>query len=183
MNTSLNEKYTLYIDSSKDTASYYLTKALSNIRCEIGSRKIVILCIGTDRATGDSLGPLIGYKLSRMNKNSSAVILGTLENPVHACNLCETINHIYGSIVNPFVVAIDACLGSTEHINHITLSKCSLNPGAGVNKILPSVGDISITGIVNRNSCIGLTTLQSTRLYNVMNMADIITRSISLSIL
>ena len=27
------------------------------------NRDIIFLCIGTDRSTGDSLGPLIGYKL------------------------------------------------------------------------------------------------------------------------
>lgn len=29
-----------------------------------GRRRIVFLCIGTDRSTGDSLGPLIGSKLA-----------------------------------------------------------------------------------------------------------------------
>ena len=27
------------------------------------NHELVIICIGTDRATGDSLGPLVGYKL------------------------------------------------------------------------------------------------------------------------
>ena len=30
---------------------------------EGGKRGVVFLCIGTDRSTGDSLGPLIGHKL------------------------------------------------------------------------------------------------------------------------
>ena len=49
-------------------------------------RGIVFLCIGTDRSTGDSLGPLIGYKLNQM-KISKATVFGTLERPVHAMNL------------------------------------------------------------------------------------------------
>mgnify|MGYP000231911284 FL=1 len=47
---------------------------------------VVFLCIGTDRSTGDSLGPLIGYQLKEKRLERVA-ILGTLERPVHAMNL------------------------------------------------------------------------------------------------
>ena len=47
--------------------------------------EIVCLCIGTDRSTGDSLGPLIGYKRKeRGGKN--ARVMGTLEQRGHAMN-------------------------------------------------------------------------------------------------
>lgn len=49
-------------------------------------RGVVFLCIGTDRSTGDSLGPLIGYKLRQMRLPKTTVF-GTLERPVHAMNL------------------------------------------------------------------------------------------------
>ena len=45
--------------------------------------EIVFLCIGTDRSTGDSLGPLIGYKLKEKGIRN-ARIMGTLDHPVHA---------------------------------------------------------------------------------------------------
>ena len=44
--------------------------------------EILFLCIGTDRSTGDSLGPLIGYKLKEKGMRNARV-LGTLEEPVH----------------------------------------------------------------------------------------------------
>lgn len=177
------ESKTLYINSTEKTALFHFTNALNKIKEDIGKRTIIILCIGTDRATGDSLGPLIGYKLSKINTNNNTKIFGTLENPVHAQNLTNVITNIYNCYANPFVIAIDACLGRIDHINHITLSRTRLKPGAGVNKALPEIGDISITGIVNSNSYMGITTLQSTRLYTVMNMADIITNGITLSLL
>ena len=46
----------------------------------------MFLCIGTDRSTGDSLGPLVGHKLRRRSLRGAAVI-GTLDKPVHAMNL------------------------------------------------------------------------------------------------
>ena len=57
------------------------------------NRDIVVLCIGTDRSTGDSLGPLVGEKLKFLVRNR-VHIYGNLENPVHAKNIEETINNI-----------------------------------------------------------------------------------------
>ena len=37
-----------------------------------GKRGVVFLCIGTDRSTGDSLGPLIGYKLRKMEVSGAS---------------------------------------------------------------------------------------------------------------
>lgn len=141
---------------------------------EITKRKIIILCIGTDRATGDSLGPLTGYKLNKLPFSENIHIYGTLESPVHAQNLKNTVDNIYNRYESPFVVAIDASLGVADHINYITMGKGSLKPGAGVKKELPEVGDVFITGIVNICTSMDLCVLQNTRLSGVMKMADII---------
>ena len=53
---------------------------------ERGKKGVVFLCIGTDRSTGDSLGPLIGYKL-KGKEEADIPVFGTLERPVHAMNL------------------------------------------------------------------------------------------------
>ncbi len=136
---------------------------------------IIILCIGTDRSTGDCLGPLIGYKLSYISRIYSNVhVLGTLEAPVHAKNLEENIERIYSSYNNPFVVAIDACLGKLERVGYINVAKGSLKPGSGVNKDLPHIGDIHITGVVNIGGFMEYMILQNTRLDTVMKMADVI---------
>ncbi|SHG95999.1 spore protease YyaC [Tepidibacter thalassicus] len=142
-------------------------------------KEIIILCIGTDRCTGDSLGPLIGYKLERRIKGYNNVFLyGTLDEPVHAKNLEETINLINISHKKPFVIAVDACLGSINRIGCIKVSNEPLKPGAGVNKTLPSVGDISILGIVNLAGFMEFMVLQNTRLQLVMKMADSISKGI-----
>ncbi|KUK35974.1 MAG: Putative sporulation protein, partial [Thermacetogenium phaeum] len=51
-------------------------------------RPVVLLGIGTDRSTGDSLGPLVG---SRVNELAPGLlpVFGTLDDPVHAVNLAE----------------------------------------------------------------------------------------------
>ena len=134
-------------------------------------RGIVFLCIGTDRSTGDSLGPLIGYKLNQM-KISKATVFGTLERPVHAMNLEN-----YMAVL---IVAVDASVGNREHVGYVTLGKGALKPGLGVSKELRSVGDIFITGIVGSCGNYDPLMLQSVRLSVVMQMADCISRSIYL---
>jgi putative sporulation protein YyaC len=172
--------YKLDIDIYKPFAYSNFTNALTeliNRNLDSSFTSIILLCIGTDRATGDSLGPLVGYKLSTMNINYMHV-LGTLEQPVHAKNLTDQINDIYKTHMNPFIIAIDACLGRYDHIGIVTVCEGPLKPGSGVNKDLPAVGDIHITGIVNSSGFMELLTLQCTRLSIVMKMADIISTGI-----
>lgn len=145
-------------------------------------RPIIILCIGSDRSTGDSLGPLIGYKLIKYDI-PNVIIYGTLENPVHATNLNATLDEIYNLYNNPFVIAIDASLGKKDHIGCITLGTGSLKPGLGVKKALPAVGDIHITGIVNFSGTLDTILLQTTRLSTIMTLADVITEALAKSLL
>jgi putative sporulation protein YyaC len=142
------------------------------------TQPVVILCIGTDRSTGDALGPLIGSRLQEVGFNH-APVFGNLDTPVHATNLATFIDIIKAQHVNSLIVAIDACLGRTDSVGHITLAKGSIKPGAGVNKALPEVGDIAITGIVNVGGFMENLVLQNTRLNLVMNMAHTIAAGIN----
>ena len=49
---------------------------------------VTVVCVGSDRSTGDALGPLVGTHLSRI-AHPRLLVHGTLENPVHAANLAE----------------------------------------------------------------------------------------------
>jgi putative sporulation protein YyaC len=139
---------------------------------------LIILCIGTDRSTGDSLGPLIGTKLknSRLCSHQNLTIYGTLDEPVHAVNLQETIDQINSQYLHPFIIAIDACLGRSESVGYISIKEGPLQPGTGVNKELPSIGNIQIMGIVNVGGFMEYMVLQNTRLSLVMKMADLISQ-------
>ncbi|MGE5549979.1 MAG: spore protease YyaC [Bacteroidota bacterium] len=137
------------------------------------TRRLAVLCIGTDRSTGDCLGPLIGTKLST-SLAANVMVLGTLDRPVHAVNLVEAMDNLRSWAPDPFVIAIDACLGRTESVGYISLKEGPLQPGTGVNKNLPSVGDFHIIGIVNVGGFMEYLVLQNTRLSLVMRMAEII---------
>lgn len=144
-------------------------------------KNIVLLCIGTDRSTGDSLGPLVGHRLNSSLNYKNVYTYGTLDNPVHAKNLAENLETINSLYESPFVIAVDACLGRLERVGFINVGKGPLKPGAGVNKSLPAVGDIHITGIVNLGGFMEYVILQNTRLSLVMKMADTIADGIKYS--
>lgn len=172
---TIKNSYSTYIDSQQHSAFSKFSAAFEQIFDEIAPYHdhIHIVCIGTDRSTGDSLGPLTGHKLGLL-KNACIDIHGTLDQPVHAKNLAETLEMIKEKSFNPLVIAIDACLGSMDHVGYITVSNEPMRPGAGVNKKLPEVGHISIAGIVNCGGFMDFLVLQNTRLSLVMKMADII---------
>jgi putative sporulation protein YyaC len=149
---------------------------------ESGHQPVVVVCIGTDRSTGDALGPLIGTKLH--NKDTFPFfVYGTLDDPVHAVNLEEKLKFIEAEHPGAFVIGIDACLGRLNHVGMVSISDGPVKPGAGVNKQLPPVGDMHITGIVNVSGFMEYFVLQNTRLSIVMKMADLIADSLHMACL
>lgn len=174
------QKIKAHIDDYSAKAK--LETRLSNLFVSIQKRPAVILCIGTDRSTGDALGPLIGTHLSRL-KLPQLHVYGTLDDPVHATNLEQNINNIQQTFGNPFIIAVDACLGRLDSIGCITLSDGPLKPGAGVNKKLPEVGEAHMTGIVNVGGFMEYMVLQNTRLNLVWRMSENISSLISHSYL
>lgn len=145
-------------------------------------RDIVILCIGTDRSTGDSLGPLVGDKLKFLVREK-VFLYGGLEDPVHAKNLIETIDNINSNHKSPFIIAIDASLGPLQNVGKIIIESKPLTPGAALNKNLPPIGDLYITGVVNISGSLEFMVLQNTRLYIVMKLAETISSGVYHSIL
>lgn len=180
----LSQNREIYYFDSGDTfeaesCARTLYEMMKDTTREEGKRGVVFLCIGTDRSTGDSLGPLIGYKLKEQQFRGGRIV-GTLERPVHAMNLEQVMMMIELKYPNHIVVAVDASVGSQNHVGYITLGRGALRPGLGVKKELQEVGDIFITGIVGGYGNYDPLMLQSVRLAVVMQMADCICDSIFL---
>lgn len=172
---SKNEKERVFYDE-QGAATLVAMRLLSLLPTPL-TRPLAIVCIGTDRSTGDALGPLVGTMLKEKNMTYFHVY-GTLEEPIHAVNLEEKIDAVRSIHENAFMIAIDACLGRLKSVGAITISQGPVRPGAGVNKQLPPVGDLHITGVVNVSGFMEFFVLQNTRLHLVMNMAKTIANGI-----
>ena len=135
---------------------------------------ITVVCIGTDRVTGDCLGPLVGTMIEDIYKDPRLTVLGTLKQPVHARNIHKKVKNIDK---DSFVIAVDAALGTVSRVGSISITQEPLRPGTGLDKNLGRVGDINITGIVNTSNMmseLNFNMLLCTRLGIVWEMAQII---------
>ena len=113
---------------------------------------LVFLCVGTDRITGDSFGPLVGYKLAELYKMEKKIhIFGHLAEPLSINNMEHTIFDIQKKYKKPFVIAVDSAISEKGNIGKIVVSKRRINLGSGLNKKVIKVGDISIKGIVSED--------------------------------
>lgn len=175
--STLNQTISYSIPHTEPSAQLDVTYSISSILDKFSYQKIVCVCIGTDRSTGDSLGPLVGTFLSKQ-ESDQFVVLGTLDDPVHALNLPEKTALLQRLYPDALVIAVDACLGKLNSVGSIQVGIGPIKPGAGVNKQLPEVGQIHVTGIVNVAGFMEYMVLQNTRLSTVMRMAQMISDSI-----
>lgn len=149
----------------------------------LGTKEVIVLAIGTDRSTGDALGPLVGSKLVELKEKGlfDGAVYGTLDEPVHADNLAEVIGRLKGKIGTPgvTVIAVDASIGSDpERVGMITVSMGPMRPGAGSGKVLPAVGDVGIYGCVTVESPLSFIAIAHVRLSMVVQMVDVIAKAI-----
>lgn len=129
---------------------------------------VTIVCIGTDRSSGDSFAPFVGTMLQEKGYMN---VIGTIDDPVHGTNLKERIKEIPKGHL---VLAIDSCLGSRDNIGTTMFNSGKLMPGAGLGKKLPHVGDFNLKGVVNMDSGsskMNFQLLSATRLSTVLKMA------------
>lgn len=172
----------------KESPSYKIDYRETNAREILASRiyrflpdrheqPLFVVCIGTDRSTGDALGPLVGSKLQQQQP-ASYHVYGTLEKPVHAVNMEGVLAKITAHHPHAYILGIDASLGKSDNVGKISLGSGPIQPGAGVKKQLPSVGDAHLTGIVNICGQMAYVVLQNTRLHLVTQMADTLANSL-----
>lgn len=140
-------------------------------------RKPIILCIGSDLAIGDSLGPICGTLLHR-HKNADLFVYGTLKTTVTAKEVGYMDTFLKQTHPHEPVIAIDAAVGEADDIGLIKIDDRGIYPGAGANKKLPPIGDIGIMGIVAEKSLFNYSLLNLTRLNLVYQMADVIASAI-----
>ena len=139
----------------------------------------VIVCVGSDLAIGDSLGPICGSMLKYKTQGIPAFIYGTLASPVTAKEIKYVRAFLKDAHPNSPSIAIDAAVGSEGDIGLMKLLDAPLYPGAGANKRLGAIGDISVLGIVAEKSVANYGLLNTTRLNLVYTMAEMISEALA----
>lgn len=156
----------------------YATKGISQAlsKMHLQKEKPIFVCIGSDLAIGDSLGPLCGSILQ--SKLQDYFIYGCLKKPVTAKEI-QYLNQFFKNLhPNAPIIAIDAAVGKESDIGLIKIVDTGIHPGSGVNKKLDNIGNISILGIVAARSPLNFSILHATRLNLIYTMANIIADAI-----
>lgn len=144
------------------------------------TERIVVVGVGSNLISGDSLGPFVGTLLHGMYPGHLTT-LGNLESPLDAVNL----EYYLSSITFPdksFIIAVDSGVGNEQIQQNIVIRKGPLHPGTGIGNHLPPVGDCHIMGIVLGSSPILQSAIPYTNIHMIYRMATNIAKGISLTI-
>ena len=156
-------------------AVHYTVKgAMESLASELAlvlEKDAVFVCIGTDRCTGDSLGPLVGTMLSKYDLGDH-IVYGTIKHPVHALTIEKTVAEIQEKYKGRQVIAIDAASGLFS--GYMRVKDEPILPGLGVGKTLPAVGDYSIVA----TTCTKNENILYARLDLIFDMSQIIVEAI-----
>ena len=140
----------------------------------------VLLCIGSDLAIGDSLGPVAGTMLQSSAKQAGTFVYGTLQRPVTAKEVRCLADFLKETHPHAKIIAIDAAVGEEGDIGLIKIGDRGIRPGSGANKKFAPIGDVGILGIVAEKSLFNYSLLNLTRLSLVYKMATAISDAVSL---
>ena len=117
------------------------------------AENIVVVCIGTENVTSDSLGPRVGSLLNE-NLATPLFVYGMQGANIDAKNLKTALDVIKRLHPDAPLLVVDAAVGEQWQVGKVQLTKGDIAPGAATNKQLDRVGDISIVGIVGNKNMI-----------------------------
>lgn len=110
---------------------------------------IVILCVGTNKLIGDSVGPIVGQKLTRLLKDKQNVwIYGNTKQNLNLKNAKQVLRQIQITHKQAFVITIDAALGPKEMIEDTWIGSGIVKIGEALDKQIQYFSNITIKGIV-----------------------------------
>lgn len=129
--------------------------------------RLLFVCIGTDRSSGDALGPLTGTLLQEAGFPH---VIGTLERPCDADTM-PSVAELQQLADGRVIVAIDAGLGQAASVGRFQIANQPLLPGQAVRGRFGPIGDYSIAAIVEENRAHPVRVLETTPLGRVLHMA------------
>lgn len=143
--------------------------------------EITILCVGTDRITGDCFGPLVGSKLIEQLQQynySNINVYGTLQQNLSYENITKIMKDINNKSI---IIVVDAALSKKENIGKIFVSNTKTVLAKSLQKDKIEIGDISIKSVVAKDYKIAkcnFNALQNISLNCVMTLANIVSEGI-----
>ena len=137
----------------------------------------VVICIGTDKISGDSLGPLVG-SLLRERYALPCPVYGVEGKTVNGLNLPDYRRFLETHHAGCTVIAVDAAVGEESEVGTIKVRTGGIKAGGALGRDDP-IGDVGILGVVGARGGDALSTLMAVPYPEVVELADLIAGKIA----
>lgn len=109
--------------------------------------KVIFVCIGTNRMTGDSFGPKVGDNLKSKFQNIPNIeVYGTVEEPVHFLNAKKYLQTINKE--NACIIVIDSAFASYQNIGNTYVNWGGMKLGKAFQKELYFPANMNIKTVI-----------------------------------
>lgn len=146
--------HTIWINSTLPDAADIFGRNMRYLLNRVNPRQkpLAFACIGSANANvpADNLGPLIGTILTRHGLPN---VYGTMDCPLNALTLPYYMPLLKDIAKNCCLIAVDAAIGTPTQASYLTLTKGGIRPGSALNRKLPPVGHLYITGVFECLDC------------------------------
>ena len=153
------------------------------------NKKLIFLCVGTNKVIGDSIGPMVGTNLINILKckrdfnfkNSNIKVIGDMSNNISYNNIEDYMKKIKKLAGNNFIIVIDSALSSENNIGKIFIHDRGLKYAESLKRKNNVIGDVSIKAVVGKNTQNRLKNfkiLRNASTKRVMTMANILSKGI-----
>ena len=106
-----------------------------------------MVCIGSDRVSGDMLGPMVGSSL-REEYRLPCPVYGWVGESVNGINLESYLAMIKERHEGCVIIAVDAALGRESDVGSVRIKKGGIKAGGALERKGASVGDLGVIGVV-----------------------------------
>ena len=131
-----------YCNENKD-------KFINELSEIIGKRKPIFICIGSSQIAFDSVGAIVGNKISQL----PCLVYGNTRYNIDALNLLKSMQFIDTMHDEKYCkIVIDAAIGLENEVGTIQLYNNGIMPGSATNKNLGKIGDASIVAVTSSST-------------------------------
>ncbi len=130
----------------------------------------VILCVGSDKIPGDSIGPMVGEFLKN-SFNVRCFVYGALGLSVNGTNLKKYLDILTAAHADSVVIAVDACLSAGEIADEVLVKGGGVNPKKAGTDLVYRTGDEGVLGVLPTGGLNPLSALMSVSIDKVEKIA------------
>ena len=130
----------------------------------------MVVCIGSDRISGDALGPIVGTILRE--KGVNCPVFGVEGQPINGMNVEAYREFFKRFYADSLVIAVDAAVGKPHEVGQILCRRGGIRAGGALGRDGDRIGDISLLGIVAEKEGEVLPSLLATPFHRVEEMAE-----------